>query len=107
MNGAQVSEQAHVDIKDLAADVRMGETINLPAPAQANVDREAKTEESPLTTPTGMQGVETARPDRDEMAGVTETEVAPGELEHEEPATPVMSRTETTDSVEIVCDILA
>ena len=127
-----MSESAHVELQDLEADVQKSESITLPGPAQPNADHDAKEELSrreaaaERDTATGMQGQdvnvndlkETAAtgdvkkegldPFIEKQAGITEPEVAPGELEHEEPAvTPAMSRADTTDSVQIIGDVLA
>ena len=94
-------------MKDVTADEKASESINLPAPAQVNVDHEAK--EVNQREATAAHDVATGNGGKDvNVDAVTETEVAPGELEHEEKAsTPVMSRSETTDSVQIICDVLA
>lgn len=133
VNGIEASERAHVELKDLEADVQKSESITLPGPAQSNVDHDAKEGVSrseaaaERDTATGMEGqdvnvnnlkeesagkddvnMEGLNPFVEKQAGITETEVAPGELEHEEPAvTPAMSRADTTDSVQIIGDVLA
>jgi hypothetical protein len=95
VNGTSATEHAHVEIKDLATDARVSEAINLPGPAQGNVDHDG----GEHLRESGLAGAVRSE------AGPAE--VAPGELEHEERAYPVMSRTETTDSVEIIGDVLA
>lgn len=111
INGTSVTEHAHVDIKDLAEDDRKGESITLPGPAQANVDHDAKAQPSARDAATGKQGevgIKEAMPGAaiKNEPPVTQGEVAPGELEHESGRAPVMPRTETTDSVQIICNIL-
>lgn len=107
INGTNATENAHVEVQDIAADEAASESINLPAPAQANVDHEAKAAiqgeaAAARDVVTGEEGQDV------EVDAVTETEVAPGELEHEEKvSTPVMSRSETADSVQIICNLLA
>lgn len=106
MDGASASEHAHVDVKDVAAEERKGESINLPAPAQRSVDPEAKGEilnreaVAARGTVVGGEGQDVNKND------ITEAEVTPGELEHEQNTIPVMSRSETTDSVQIIGDVL-
>ena len=94
--------------------------ITLPKPAQDNVDHDsehirtprdgAATPQEPAIAKTIPAETTTKEGDDNaiaQAADVTETEVAPGELEHEEPAVPVMSRSETQDSVVIIGDVLA
>ena len=102
INETTATENPHVGKNDLATNELVAEIINLPAPVQSNVDHEAEE--------LGQRGVTTVIGEVEQnvtVVEIAETEVAPHELEHEELATPLMSRSETADSVEIIGDVLA